>query len=119
MTFAKFQKVKSPCAGGLSPGKSHIHAVVGIILPQKVKKFLINESLEISVLFSVSFCTKLLYTNLKLKQKAAVRIVLCANCNDHTEPVFKHLNILLLVLYANSLTYSLYSISYRIFARLI
>jgi hypothetical protein len=31
---------------------------------------------------------------LKLEQKAAVRIVLGANYNDHTEPIFKHLNIL-------------------------
>ncbi len=32
----------------------------------------------------------------KLEQKAAVRIVLGVNYNDHTEPIFKHLNILLL-----------------------
>jgi hypothetical protein len=47
---------------------------------------------------------------LKLKQKAAVRIVLGANYNDRTEPTFYFW-----MLYANSLTYSLCSISYRIF----
>jgi hypothetical protein len=34
------------------------------------------------------------YSCLKLKQKAAVRIIFGANYNDHTEPIFKLLNIL-------------------------
>jgi hypothetical protein len=37
---------------------------------------------------------QIFFACLKLKQKAAVRIVLGANYNDHTEPIFKHLNIL-------------------------
>jgi hypothetical protein len=59
-----------------------------------------NEEMLSSILLSetttffMSSASPSNFACLKLKQRAAVRIVLGANSNDHTEPIFKHLNIL-------------------------
>jgi hypothetical protein len=113
MRFQKVKSSKSPCAGGLSLGKLPSHILKktskklssALFFIRKSKSYLSTialKSLYYSLFHSVLIYCIQIWSNaspsnfacLKLKQKAAVRIVLNANYNDLTEPIFKHLNIL-------------------------